>query len=536
MNKSRLQSSAIWLIALGFLVPWFLVQTELMLNGNVSWLLIAAERMLQGQSLSVSIYESNPPLSILLYTPHVIFSWMTGLTIPDASVTLTFILIALSLLATSHILKNFDFLEEAEKRSVLFGLLTSLTTITTIYFLDREHMMMMAFLPFLLCQYALTQNIKISKGVLYPVLALGTITILVKPHYGLLATLMLVHRIIVRKKVNIFTDPDFLALSIGTLTYLALVLTIFRDYVNVILPDVLDFYIKGIDKRQTMSLFKPHFMAYLAVFFVELFMEDLEKRKKHFLLFLYICALLALIPLLVQMKGFYNHLMPAFGLFITALALSITFRAEKYLNKFKIVFHFAAPVLIIGAALYILPPSKDFPKADEVTEMPVAEYLHKKCPEPCTFFAFHGDIETINQTALYTGYQHGTRFPSYWILPQLVKQLNYYENGEAEKASYSLKYLEKVEEKYSIFAAQDLENYKPSILMIGTNIDIFGDGEVFDYVAFFSNNENFARTLEENYSKTGTFEFDRAEYFRGTSMGQSYILTYDIYERKDKED
>ena len=535
MNKSRLQSGMIWLIAFGLLAPWFAVQIELMLNGNVSWLLIAADRMLHGQSLSVSIYETNPPLSIILYTPHIIFSWLTGLPIPGASLVLSFILITLSLLATAQILKNFDFLEQAEKRTVLFGLLTSLTTITTIYFLDREHLMMMALVPFLLCQYALTHHIKISKCTLYPVLVLGAITILVKPHYGLLASLMLVHRMIAQKKFNIFCDPDFIALSVGTLTYLALALTLFRDYVNIILPDVMDFYIKGVDKRQTMSLFQPHFMAYMAVFFVELFMEDLDKQKKRFLLFLYICALLALVPLLVQMKGFYNHLMPAFGFFIMAVALSVTFRAEKYMKKYKYIFHFAAPALIIGAALYILPPSKNFPKANEVTTMPVAKYLHENCAKPCTFFAFHGDIETINQTALYTGYQHGTRFPSYWFLPQLTKQLGYYENGEAENAEHPLEYLEAIENKYSIFAAQDLESYKPSILMIGTNIDIFGNGEFFDYIAFFSKNDVFAKTLKENYTKTGTFEFDRAEYFRGTSMNQSHILTYDIYERKNKE-
>ncbi len=532
LRSERWQTLLLWTLALAVLSPWLYYQSQAMLNGNVSWLLIAADRMINGQSMAESIYETNPPLSILIYIPHIIFSRLFNLDVPTGAAILTVIMIILSLIATREILKSFDFLNRGESEALLFGTLASLTIITTIYFLDREHLMLTALIPFILCQYALTKNLKIKKMILHLCLFFGSIALLVKPHYGLLPALFFLHRAVVQRRTSVCFDPDFIALFLTTLGYLALLWFAYQDYLQIIFPDVVDFYLVGNDKAQTLGLFKPHFSAYLAFLCLEFFLEDLDRKKRNLVLFLYCCALLSLIPLLIQMKGFYNHLLPAFSFFIMGVSLTLTFRLEKYLNIRQGVRRAISPFLILGLALIVIKPAWNYPKADEIKKMPVARFLDKNCPKPCTFFAFHGDIETINPTALYTGYTHGTRFPSYWFLPQLLRQTELLSQNKS-KAYPEAKLLRTIE-KYSLMAAEDLETYKPDILLIGTNIDIFGNGKNMNYVEYFSQNSVFKKSFFENYENTGKFQFDRAEYFRGTSLDRSLILTYDVYKRKDR--
>ena len=522
-----------WGIGLICLLPWLYVQSQAMLNGNVSWLLIAAQRMVHGQSMAVSIYETNPPLSILFYAPHVLFSYLLGLNLATGAVFLTTILIVLSLFITNEILKNFTFLSRNEHLALLFGCVSSLTIITTIYFLDREHLMMMALIPFIFCQYALTYRIPVKKAILRPVVIIGSVALLVKPHYGLLPAIFFLHRMIVQKKISLWRDADFIALCLGTIGYLTVLWFAYQDYIQIIFPDVLNYYVAGNDKVQTFGLFKPHFSAYIAFFCLEFFMEDLEKPKRRFILFIYSCALLSLVPLVVQMKGFYNHLLPAFGFFIMGFSLTLVSRTEKYLKNHPLLIRILTPLLILGLSTAIIRPAWNYPKGSEIPHMPVAEFLDENCPKPCVFFAFHGDIETMNPTALYTGYTHGSRFPSFWFIPEILRQLEQYKEGK--KARLSREQLNAAIDKYAGFVANDFENYKPSVLLIGTNIDVFGNRTMMNFDDFFSVNEKFKTVFHKNYTKTGTFEFDRAEYFRGTSLNQHFVLKYDVYKLKTQD-
>lgn len=529
---ARLQTSLVWLIALIMLAPWAYVHTQAMINGNVAWLLTAADRMIEGQPLVQAIYETNPPLTILLYVPHILVMKTFGLPPEIGPLLVTLTMLLLSLIASGKILARFECLNSAERTTFLLAQTAALTSLSAIYFMDREHLMLMALIPFFLAQIALTEKIPLPRALLWPIMICGAIAVLIKPQYGLIPAALLLQRLIAHRTLRILKDPDFLALSIGTVLYAAIVFIFFGDYISIILPDVVDYYLGSSDKANTLRLFQPHFVAYLAFLFLELFMEDLKKPQKRLLVALYVCAVLSLVPLLVQMKGFYNHLMPAFGIFIIALSITIMFRLQRWMGKRAIITLLLAPVAIFGAVGLLIKPAWNFPKGYEIRKMPVARFLDENCPKPCTFFAFHGDLEIMNPTAFYSGYTHGSRYPSYWFLPRLLKQMDTHKNSGP--ISLSIEKLTAAKERFSLFAAEDLDYFKPQVLLIGTNIDIMGKGEFLNFVDFFSSNERFKAIFEKNYEKSGTFEFDRAEYFRGTSLNQSLILTYDVYKLKNR--
>ncbi len=528
MTKKKLANNQyiswiVFFIAIIFIaVPWFSIQSQYLVNGNISWLLMAAERLLDGQSLSQHIYETNPPLSILIYIPHVLFSKALNLPPPVGSFYLTSIFVIISTLATYSIIKNFTFLNNTEKKSFILGYIISITLITTLFFSDREHFIIMALIPFVLCQYALTHRINIPKALLITVMIIGAIAILIKPHYGLIPTVFLIDRMIKQKRFNIFFDIDFIALSSITLLYIGIIFAFFPDYIQIIFPDVLNLYMANKQPNIALKSIQLHLFLNVILLFTELFREDLSKEKKRFLLFLYSCAALCFIPYFVQMKGFYNHIIPIYAFFICAITLSITFRAEKWFKNYKIL-HFIIPFIVILLISAIISPlNKDFPKYSDIPNLPVGKFLEKECPKPCTFFVFHGDIEIFNPTAVYMGYTHASRFPSLWFLPRILGELTIDNQNNKYKT---------LKDKYTRYIIEDIEHYKPSIILIAKDIPI-GNIKAFNFIEFFGENKRLKDILTNEYSQESIFKFDRKEYFKGTTLDETYILKYYIYKRK----
>ncbi len=497
------------------IVPWLAVQSQYMVGGNVSWLSISAGRLLSGQSLSEHIYETNPPLSILIYIPHVLFSKAFGFPITTGSFYFTSILVFISSLSVHGILKKFNFLSHGEKTAFILGYLVSITLVATINFSDREHLIILTLIPFILCQYALTNNIKITKYLLIPILIIGASCILVKPHYGLLPSIFLLHRLIKQRRINIFFDIDFIILSVATLTYISIIFLFFNDYTQIILPDVVRLYASNTQPDIAIKSIQLYLIINITFFLWDFFREDLSKEKKSLLLFMHSCAALCFIPYFVQMMGFYNHIIPIYSFFICAITLSISFYITRFFENYKIL-HIIIPTACVLFIIYaISPTSNKITKQTDIPNLPVTKFLEKECPKPCTYFAFHGDIEIFNPTSAYMGYTHASRFPSLWFIPQILKGLS---EGEPDK--YKL-----LKDKYTQMVAKDFIYYKPSVLLIANKLPL-GDLKEFDFFDFFGKD-----ILNGQYSKTGQFEFDRAEYFKGTSLGKSYILKYDIYKR-----
>lgn len=506
------------------ILPCISVQGQYLVNGNISWLLIAAERLLDGLKLSEHIYETNPPLSIVAYTPHILFSKALGLPITVGAFYLTLIFVCLSTLTTHFIIKAFPFLSSTEKNVFILGYFLSVTLGTTVFFSEREHFVILSLVPFVLCQYAMARHIEIRKIIVIPVMIIGALCILVKPHYGLLPTVFILGRMIRQRKFSAFLKIDFITLSIMTLAYIGIIFTFFSDYVEIIFPDVLTLYATNTAPVTAILLVRTYMFACAAICVLELFMEDLDKQKKSFLLFLYCCALLCLIPYFVQMKGFFNHIIPIYTFFLCALTLSISFRMPYFFKRMKIV-QIIIPIICIAFIIHVQTPlNTRFPKQTEIPNLPVARFLEKECTKPCTFFAFHGDIEIINPTAAYMGYTHASRFPSLWFIPKILTGLKSID--PQERALY-----QKLKNSYTQRVADDLEYYQPSVIMIATDLSI-GKLRTFDFMKFFGKNQKLGYIIKTKYEKGEQFTFDRAEYFTGTTLEKTHILKYDIYHRK----
>ncbi len=498
---------------------WFLVQAQYAFNGNISWLLIAADRLVSGKSLLTQIYETNPPLSILIYTPHVIVARLLNISLVTGALYTTAIFSMLSVWAVHTILRPFSVLNNMQRGLFVLAYAIGITAVTTVYFSDREHLMTLGIMPLLLCQCAMNANINLPRKLILPTLFIGAICILVKPHYGILSFILWGYSLFQHKNLKTILRADFLILSATTISYIIVLTTLFSQYTYGILPDVWALYLGQKDPATSMQTISLFLMLYIALFFIELSTNDFDAAKKRFVLCLYGGSLLCLVPYFVQMKGFYNHVIPAQTLFVIGIAMSCGFRAPRIVKQkwLQLTLCFLATLLI---TIKLSPLSPSFMKKDDVKALPVAAYLSDECQAPCSFFVFHHDIEVFLPTAAHSNMAWASRFPTLWFLPELTRQLK---KGNPSKAL-------PLKKKYTDYILEDFKNFKPSIVLIARNIS-FGVENNFQLIEFLEESSAFKEYFHSNYAKAPLFSFDRADYFKGTSLRTSYIYEYDVYKR-----
>jgi len=349
----------------------------------------ATERLLSGEAMASAYYEVNPPLSILYHIPpvalgkilpiplhYILFFYFTGL-------------IAVSAFALNSIMKRWPFLEQSQRYIIISAYLAANTIFTTIAIGERDHIVLLGLAPFLAAQLSLTWGYALPRKLLWPAMICGALAVLIKPHFGLLPTCLLLHRMAAHKIFwRILKAPDFQVLAIGTLSYIAIVWFFFRDFITIILPDVLALYVTNKDYETALPELIMHTYLFLVFLGIEAFFSPLKGAQKRLLLLFYAAALLCLIPYAVQMKGFYYQLLPAMGFFFCGFAMTLHSYCQTYMAKFKNL------TVIVILAVFILayinrPLLMDYPTHRDYQKLPLTKEI-VQCTAPCPYFIFHG--------------------------------------------------------------------------------------------------------------------------------------------------
>lgn len=177
--------------------PWAALTLALYLTGavmavtrrtdvDVAWLLTLGEKMLAGQRPYIDMVETNPPMSILLYLPAVIGGRGLGVA-PEIMVNgLVLAAIAASLALCGRALR-----QAVEDRVTLWRLAAAgafvLTVLPTGVFAEREHIMIIASLPFLAVVIARSQA-RPPTALVAALAGLGCgLAMAIKPHFALVA-------------------------------------------------------------------------------------------------------------------------------------------------------------------------------------------------------------------------------------------------------------------------------------------------------------------------------------------------------------
>ncbi|TAK73665.1 MAG: hypothetical protein EPO11_08080 [Gammaproteobacteria bacterium] len=458
--------------ALLIVLAYFL-QTHLLLSGDVGYLLYVTNQFLEGGTYTKDFFETNPPMILYLYTPACLLAKFTGISIITAVRIYISVLILLSFYLCMTLLKRIiqpqdKFLFTLLRYMVLFILLF----LPAYHFGQREHLLMILILPYLLSCVLLKEKKNLPAHTAFLIGFLAGCGFALKPFF--LVTLGLVELY-----VSNWIRIESLVIACVLILYLGSIFIFQPNYIYILLPLISDLYFIGPAQPWLVLLTTPTVCLCFFAIFVYLFCYQQDRYRPLSMIFL--LALLGMIvAFLLPQTAWYYHVLPALSL--SCLLMTLCFGQALMTRR----------LFLVSASLFIL-----FIPFNIVYEMYADSMAYKiqgptpklisyinSLPTPHSVFCFsYHTTEDCFPLVYATHSTYSGRYPFFWWLRGLIKQKDS-ATIQKEKA-YLMTVLE-----------EDLTKNKHNIIIIGPG---------FDFIRYFSQDEKF-REAWQHYSYLTTID------------------------------
>ena len=489
-----------WVLTGVSLLVFMILQSRVSVPGDMAWLSLAAESFLSGRSMTDAFMDNNPPLSYMIYLPVAIIV-RAGIPLWTAGFLYGAALLLCSTFLIARLLKFFLVPGQLFYYAVIWAWLLSVTVFWQAEFANKDHLIALMLLPFLLAQYAITCGAKKS-AVVRMALILCTPFILLKPHYGLLCVLILGHRFWKEGRISIIFDFDFMCLAIGTILYAAITLVWFPDFLAYVLPTVsLGMYVTLVLNDVLISFAGMGLFSVCLI--IMMWFADGDKRSRDFTLFLGFMMLASTIPFVSQLKGFSLHMIPFISLAIPAVFLTalLYLKATQSDRRLHVVLLAGFLVLLSAGLMRALAASTH----EDYRDSPLAAYISRHA-EGSSFLMQSLSTNIVVPLSVYTGIPHATRFTSFWFLNLLDSQDN---------VSF-----------FADLVAEDLERFQPAMVAL-----YHDPAPEDDMLKLFAGSERFAEVWG-HYYKSDEIAVDSYEFYKRKGVQHEGYPVYDVYLRK----
>ena len=230
-----------WMIVAAILLAAALVQIPLVLNPDLGWLLTVDEKILDGQKLGVDLFESNPPLSVYMYMPAVVFSRLSGIAPQFIVIAMVMVEIAGVLLIIERAASSAGL--GAEERSIsawLFAFLLAILPGTG--FGQREHIAVIALTPFVFITALRWRGLSFGPVAILAGVGAG-LAMDIKPFFALVVGLPVILRVVRQRSFRPLFTPEACIAAAIVIGYGALVVVLFPAYVSTYAPMVAEAYL-----------------------------------------------------------------------------------------------------------------------------------------------------------------------------------------------------------------------------------------------------------------------------------------------------
>lgn len=479
------------------------IQFSTYLSWDVSWLMEASNRLLHGGTYAKDFFENNPPMILYLYALPVLLA--KGLHI-SSIITVrvcVFILAFGSLLFCMRILDHL--LSEQNQLFKIFfilGLAFCYLILPAYEFGQREHVMLMLVMPYLLLVIGRLQAMKPSLLLSMGAGVMAGIGFAIKPYF--LATLVLVELFYLLKRrcplAWFRVDTVCIAGVIGL--YLMSIFWVTPTYLSTILPFVENLYLHSW-KASWFVLISNTIFATWVVAMVYVFMLRKYIRRKHFFDVLTIASTGFMVSYLWQRKYWYYHMVPmlAVSMLILLMLLCICLIAHwRDLKSRAMMIH--AGVLFL--TLLFFPMTIIF----KINAHDIKCYFSKQCvthqlidavkkaAKGKTLYVFSAGVAPAARIIAYSGVNNASRFGSFWMLPGMLAMQHdvHLTLQQQHTLNQSVRFL-----RHAV--VEDFKRNKPVFVLVNnTRLKIDLGQMRFDYIQFFSRNAQF-KQLWKRYRK-----------------------------------
>lgn len=524
------------LISLALMALWSWGQFTFGANTNAAWLTIAAGRLIAGGRMVDEYYETNLPLSVWLYLPSAILTGMLNVPLKHAVFFYALCFSGFSIAATKKILGFFEGIESVDRSLFVLCYAIFCLVLPGYFFGDREHIIFMALMP--LCLALLCPDIheKTARIFLASVIVLCSFIAAVKPPFLLFPMLAIIVQVASRRTMSWALSYRPVLVVATVLACTILVAVFHADYLTLILPDMAVLYISGLWNSVTLL---PVYELSLLVAGVFILSAFLPSERRAFVQVLLAASLGCLGIAALQGKGFYYHFIPAMILLGcgTALVLFQALEKRKIRGAFGLAVLFSLIISYLSYrdvySYFLYPPIYAAETAGTFYRWPAHEHIQNTALVKTVaryagknpYFVL-GSMPAVIEPAVYTGAPYGSRFPTLWFLPSLLR-------AEQEK-TWPAATLEAYKKKYAVMIREDFVKFKPKVVILGDLYFTRDQKDAFDFGRYFSIDPGF-RKLWEQYKKMETIKLNSRDYYGGYMYGvQDEYGDYGVYVRQEK--
>lgn len=503
---------------------WTKLYLDIPINTDFGWLLTCLDRFMAGGTYTKDFYETNPPLSFLIYLPAYPL-YRTVINDPALVIVLNF---ALYMSLTAFLLWRFMKLYGYET-PLIAGAFSSFLFVNTWLlgssFGQKDQLVMLFMMPYVMLQAGIIKNLTIPKNLLLPTSLLGALAVCIKPHYVIVPLLFIGVRLFLeRSPIKLLKSIDIIVFAITGLAYLVILRLFFPDFIETILPQAAELYLH--DEPYPVTIRLPLAFYALGSGFLALFLAETERtaKLKITLYALIGLSLICIMPYLAQNKGLMYQTIPFYGYGVMALMLVLFGLVYKNvrLTEVAVLIPFALMLLVNYSAMRGYPPG--LMKASEFKNFAYHQKIHQ--------LAWNGVYMDLHMKPYNLALPHydrsltqGSRFGQIWPLFGLNAVFKQARTEEERK---------KIRQELDSFVdliAEDIDRYKPSLIAIPSyRVDGSGsDKPQKNYYNMLIKNINFTKKME-SYEFVETLTFDQGLYDRGSSRKyKEKLLTTDLY-------
>jgi len=295
-------------------------------NNDVSWLLTAGEQVLAGKTLYGDVIETNPPIAVLAYVPAILIARALGATAEPVVDALMFLAVFAALGCVASILRRSERLRDLQNPLLLAPALAILAMLPTQEFGQREHIALIASLPFFA---ALMLRVNGEVPARWEIAAAGLgagITLAFKPYFILAFVCAVVTAALLRRSWRVVFVPENWIAGVAVLGYVACIVALFPEFFTVVLPIARDVYVP-VGRSLSFMIETKGVACWLGVMLVILLLQyDCRSRA---VIVLVAGSIGFAAAFFLQRKGWPYHSYPMIALaFFAAIVAVVSFRFD----------------------------------------------------------------------------------------------------------------------------------------------------------------------------------------------------------------
>ncbi len=513
------------IILILFIGQWSTLYLEVAIDVDMGWLLQCLDRFLSGGTYKTDFYETNPPLSFIIYLPAYPLYTFLGI---DAKLSVFVIFMGYILLSNYvlyRLLQSGGY-KAHEIAVIISAVIMSETWGSALAYGSKDHLILIFMIPLSLYQYLNTMQKQIPTMITASSIIMGAIAICLKPHYGIITALLFAHRLYVRKSITpIFKSTDFLGLLAGGISYFIFIIIFTPEYFD-LLPEIIAIY--GIEEPFPIST-RFHYSLYAIVGLALgawLLSDEDDKRIRYALYGFTFLALISLIPYIIQDKGWHYHAITILAYGMMALFIASYSLALKIIESKDVSIWIACSIIAILSFIYVTGGKSGVLTKGQYKALPIVDVIDERSWN--RVYATY-DFKNLLTPLPYiiNDLENGSRFGQLWTLSNYLEKIKQTEDKEEREIIKKHMY------EYVDMIVEDMKRYKPSVITIPMYKNPITDKPDNKYYEFLMKHDGFNKAMQ-NYIYEDRVPFDYSLAINNTN--EDKIVPHEIFILKRDND